>query len=243
MGSTEGRKLRALVLQHEDPTPPGHVMEWLRSHDADIEIFRIDLEDREIDATDYDLIVSLGSEYAAFDDTRPFVGREAALMRHAVDDDVPVLGLCFGGQLLARVLGADNYRGDEAEIGWLPVRSNNPDLVPEGPWFQWHFDTFTEPPGAKVIATTETGLQAFVAGRSLGLQFHPEVTTDIMDEWVRVYRHELDGDGVDPDALLEETKRLAESSRRNALQLFERFYSDVARLGERAGATDSSATG
>jgi GMP synthase-like glutamine amidotransferase len=243
MGSTKERRLRALVLQHEDPTPPGHVMEWLRSHDADIEIFRIDLDDRVIDPTDYDLIVSLGSEYAAFDDTKPFVVREAALMRRAVNDDVPVLGLCFGGQLLARVLGADNYRGELAEIGWLPVRTDDPALVPEGPWFQWHFDTFTEPPGAKVVATTDAGLQAFVAGRSLGLQFHPEVTTEIMDEWVRVYRHELDGDGVDPDALLEETKRRADASRRNALQLFERFFTDVARLGEAAQTPDSRATG
>lgn len=243
MGSTDQRKLRALILQHEDPTPPGHVMEWLRSHDAEIEILRIDLDDREIDPADYDLIVSLGSEYAAFDDTKPFVVREATLMRRAVDDDVPILGLCFGGQLLARVLGADNYRGEIAEIGWLPVRSEDAQLVPEGPWFQWHFDTFTMPPGAAVIATTDAGLQAFVAGRSLGLQFHPEVTTDIMDEWVRVYRHELDGDGVDPDALLEQTKRLADASRHNALQLFEHFYSDVAKLDERSGARDERAAG
>jgi GMP synthase-like glutamine amidotransferase len=244
MGSNEertGAPLRALILQHEDPTPPGHVTEWLRSHGAEIEIFRIDADNREIDPTDYDLIVSLGSEYAAFDDTKPFVVREAELMRRAVDEDVPILGLCFGGQLLARVLGAENYRGDQAEIGWLPVRSHDRELVPEGPWFQWHFDTFTRPPGATVIATTDTGLQAFVAGRSLGLQFHPEVTTEIMDEWVRVYRHELDGDGVDPDALLEETKRRADRSRTNAMQLFERFLTDVARIGGRVGRAEPGA--
>ncbi len=69
--------LRALILQHEDPTPPGHVTEWLAGHDADVETFRIDLDDREVDPTDYDLIVSLGSEFAAFDDSKPFVPREA----------------------------------------------------------------------------------------------------------------------------------------------------------------------
>jgi GMP synthase-like glutamine amidotransferase len=225
------RRLRVLVLQHEEPTPPGHVTEWLRSHDAEVETFRIDLEDREIDPTSYDLIVSLGSEFAAFDDTRAFVPREATLMRDAIDADVPVLGLCFGGQMLARVLGAEVYRSDESEIGWLPVRSRDPELVPQGPWFQWHFDTFTVPPGATVVAETDVGPQAFVAGRSLGLQFHPEVTTEIMDDWVRVYRHELDADGVDPDALLEETHRLADESRRNAMQLFERYLREVARLG------------
>jgi GMP synthase-like glutamine amidotransferase len=167
--------------------------------------------------------VSLGSEFAAFDDTKPFVPREAALMRRAVEEDVPVLGLCFGGQMLARVLGADVYRSEDAEIGWLPVRSRDPGLVPEGPWFQWHFDTFTTPPGAEVIAETDVGPQAFVAGKSLGLQFHPEVTQEIMDEWVRVYRHELDGDGVDPDELLAETHRRIAESNRMARRLMDAF--------------------
>lgn len=227
--------LRVLILQHEEPTPPGHVTEWLRSHDAEVETYRIDLEQRDVDPSGYDLIVSLGSEFAAFDDSKPFVQGEAKLMRRAVDEDVPVLGLCFGGQMLARVLGADVYRSDESEIGWLPVRTADPDLVPDGPWFQWHFDAFTAPPGATVVAETDVGPQAFVAGRSLGLQFHPEVTTEIMDDWVRVYRHELDGDGVDPDALLEETYRRADESRGNAMQLFDRFLRDVARLTPATG--------
>jgi hypothetical protein len=108
--------------------------------------------------------------------------------------------------------------------------------VPEGPWFQWHFDSFTVPPGATAIAESDVGPQAFVAGRSLGLQFHPEVTTEIMDDWVREYRHELDGDGVDPDSLLEETNRRATESRRMAWQLFERFLTDVAGLrSEKSG--------
>ena len=230
--SSSRRRLRVLVLQHEDPTPSGHVTDWLAEHEADVDVHRIDLEERDIDPREYDLIVSLGSEFAAFDDTKPFVPREARLMGTAVEQDVPVLGLCFGGQMLARVLGAEVYRGDEAEIGWLPVESRDPELVPNGPWFQWHFDTFTAPPGATVIAESRVGPQAFVKGRSLGLQFHPEVTTEIMADWVRVYRHELDGDGVDPDELLEETKRLAPESKRMAWQLFERYLADVAGLAD-----------
>jgi len=223
-------RLRALILQHEEPTPPGLVTEWLADHDADVRTLRIDIDERQVVATDHDLIVSLGSEFAAFDDTKPFVPREAALMREAVDADVPVLGLCFGGQMLARVLGAKVYRSSDSEIGWLPVRTSDADLVPEGPWFQWHFDTFSLPPGAELVAESDVGPQAFVSGRSLGLQFHPEVTTEIMDDWVRVYRHELDADGVDPDALLEETKRRAEDTRRMSLQLLERYLTEVARI-------------
>jgi GMP synthase-like glutamine amidotransferase len=222
--------MRALILQHEEPTPPGLVTEWLGGHGASVETFRIDVHDREVDPTRYDLIVSLGSEFAAFDDTKPFVPREANLLGRAVDAEVPVLGLCFGGQMLARVLGGEVYRSSDSEIGWLPVKSTDPEMVPEGPWFQWHFDTFTPPPGATLMAETDVGPQAFVMGRSLGLQFHPEVTTDIMTDWVREYRHELDTDGVDPDALLEETKRRAVDSKRMSLRLMDWFLRDVARL-------------
>lgn len=241
--------LRALIIQHEEPTPPGLVTEWLEQHAASIETFRIDIDDREVDPAGYDLIVSLGAECAAFDDSKPFVPREARLMRRAVDADVPVLGLCFGGQMLARVLGGDVFRSTGSEIGWLPVRSTETSSVPEGPWFQWHFDVFTVPPGATVIAESDFGPQAFVFGRSLGLQFHPEVTTEIMDEWVRVYRHELDADGVDPDALLEETKRRAPESRQMSGRLLAWFLNDIAGLnptGERQGSqgeTDHRALG
>jgi GMP synthase-like glutamine amidotransferase len=240
----EPARLRVLILQHEEPTPPGHVTDWLAEHDASVDVFRIDVDDREVDPTGYDLIVSLGSEFAAFDDSKSFVPREARLMRTAIDADVPVLGLCFGGQMLARALGGEVFRSTESEIGWLPVESRDRELVPAGPWFQWHFDSFTLPPDATVIAESEAGPQAFVFGRSLGLQFHPEVTTQIMDEWVRAYRHELDADGVDPDALLEETKERANESRRMAWQLFERFLRDVARLpADGAGRGSESETG
>jgi GMP synthase-like glutamine amidotransferase len=224
--------LRALVVQHEQPTPGGYVNQWLDERGAEQDVFRIDVEERDRDARDYDLIVSLGSEFAAFDDSIPWLEREKKLFLDAAESDVPVLGICFGGQLLARVLGGRSFRGEQSEIGWLPVRSRDTSLVPEGPWFQWHFDTFTPPPGAELIADSPVGPQAFAIGRSLGLQFHPEVTTDIMDAWVKVYRHELDQEGVDPDRLLERTYELADRSRSAAWRLFDSFLERAARQRE-----------
>ena len=227
-GPTTG--LRVLIVQHEDPTPAGYVNEWLEEQGADVEVYRIDLEHRRVDPTRYDMIVSLGSEFAAFDDSISWIDREKDLLIEAYGADVPILGLCFGGQLLARVLGGKSYRGEISEVGWLPVRSVDEDLVPPGPWFQWHFDTFSVPPGGELIADSEAGPQAFVVGRSLGVQFHPEVNNQIMEDWVDVYRHELDDEGVDPDALLEETRQLAERSKAAAAQLLERFAEDIAGL-------------
>jgi len=202
--------------------------EWLADQRAKVEVFRIDESEDELDPRDYDLIVSLGSEFAAFDDSIPFVQREVTLYRQAIDADVPILGLCFGGQMLARVLGARVYRAEQAEVGWLPVRTQDPDLVSKGPWFQWHFDRFTAPPGSKLIAETDAATQAFVAGRSLGLQFHPEVTPEIMDEWVRAYPHELEAEGVDPQGLLAETRRRAAEAKQTTWRLLNAFRDRVA---------------
>ena len=228
---TSAWKPRTLILQHEAPTPPGLMTGWLHDQDAKVDTLRIDQGDREVDPRDYDLIVSLGSEFAAFDDSIPFIPREVKLFEDALAADVPILGLCFGGQMLARILGARNYRSEQSEIGWLPVHSKDPDLVGEGPWFQWHFDTFTAPPQADVIAETEIGPQAFVTGRSLGLQFHPEVTPEIMEGWVRAYPHELRAEGVDPEGLLDETRRIAADARRRTWRLLDRFRDAIATAG------------
>jgi GMP synthase-like glutamine amidotransferase len=224
---------RALVVEHERATPGGLVYDWLDDYGAEVEDLRIDVDEREVDPAAYDLIVPLGSEFAAYDDTVPWIEREKRLLERAVDADVPVLGICFGGQLLARVLGGRCYRAEGAEIGWLPVRSRDPELVPEGPWFQWHFDTFTAPPGATVLAESTIGPQAYVAGRNLGVQFHPEVTPQIMEDWVRIYRHELDADGVDPDALLAETYDRAAAARVSSRRLLDTYLEWVAKLGAR----------
>jgi len=235
--SAERWQPRTLILQHEAATPPGYVRQWLEEQGAQVDVLRIDEEEPNLDPRRYDLIVSLGSEFAAYDDTKPFVPRERRLMSDAVRADVPILGICFGGQLLARVLGGEVFRSEHPEVGWYPVRSRDADLVASGPWFQWHFDSFTVPPGAELIADSDAGPQAYVIGRNLGLQFHPEVTPEIMDEWVRAYPHELEAEGVDPAGLLAETNRRAEQTREMARRLLERFRDTIAvKDATRAGA-------
>jgi len=223
-------RLRALVIEHEPATPGGLVLEWLRSRSILVDVLRIYEESREVDPNAYDLIVSLGSEFAAFDETVPWLDRERQMLAQAAREDVPVLGVCFGGQLLASALGGKAFRAKTSEIGWFPVRSTQPELVGEGPWFQWHFDTFTPPPGATVIAESDAGPQAYVIGRNLGVQFHPEVTDEIMDRWVATYRHELDAEGVDPDALLHETRRNTAATRSASIRLMDGFFDHVAGL-------------
>ena len=223
-------KLKALIVQHEEPTPPGLLGDWLDRQNAEVDILRIDLEVQVPDPREYQLIAYLGSEFAAFDDSVPFVQRESELIREAAKHDVPMLGLCFGGQLMARALGGESFRAERPEIGWLRVRTRDAELVSEGPWFEWHFDSFTLPPGAKILAASDVGPQAYVVGRSLGLQFHPEVTPEIVDGWIRAYRDAAGGDddGLDLDTLSEETSRRVPTVRLAAMMLFDRFLERIA---------------
>jgi GMP synthase-like glutamine amidotransferase len=225
----------ALVIQHEEPTPAGLISEWLAERGLEQETLRIDEQDpHELDPRDYALIVSLGSEFPAYDESIRWIEHEGDLLRQAFDADVPILGVCFGAQLLARVLGGRVFPAEREEIGWIPVKTRTPEVIPEGPWFQWHFDAFTSPPGSQVLATTEVGDQAYTVGQSLGVQFHPEVTPEIMERWVHAYPHELEQHGVDPEGLLDETNARRQASRASAWTLFERFLERVARPRERA---------
>ena len=235
-------KLKALIVQHEEPTPAGLLAEWLDKQNAEIDILRIDLDQKVPDPREYQLIAYLGSEFASFDDSVPFVQRESELIRQAAQHDVPMLGLCFGSQLMARALGGESFRSERPEIGWFRVSSNDADLISEGPWFEWHFDSFSLPPGAKLLADTAVGPQAYVVGRSLGLQFHPEVTPDIVDGWVRGHLDAGGGDvgGIDLEAMQEETARRAPAVRLATMKLFDRFLERVAGMGSASVSVDGA---
>lgn len=229
------RGLRALVIQHERSAPPGYVHRWLEERGAAEDVYRVDVGKRAVDPRDYGIVVSLGSESAAYDDSVPWIETERQLLLEATAAGVPVLGICFGAQLLAQVLGGDAHRAESAEIGWRGVRSRDQELIAHGPWFQWHFDTFAPPPAATLIADSAAGPQAFTAGPSLGVQFHPEVTPEIIAIWANGYRHELDEAGVDPDRLLTEAHDRSERSYLGALRLFDAFLDRARRVAGTVG--------
>jgi GMP synthase-like glutamine amidotransferase len=128
-------------------------------------------------------LVVMGSGAAAYDDTVPWLGAELAYLRRAVDAGTPVLGVCFGGQALSRVLGGVVSEAPEGEHGFLDVETADPSLVPAGPWFEYHGDRFTVPPGAVEVARTTRAVQAFTSGPHLGVQFHPEIDPGAFSAW------------------------------------------------------------
>ena len=124
---------RALVLQHEEATPPGRVLDWLADHQIEGDVVRVDVADGDVDAAGYDVVIPLGSEFAPYQDEIPWIPKEAELLRQVHESGRSVFGICFGGQLLARALGGRVHRAHRSEIGWLPVGTRDPELVGDGP--------------------------------------------------------------------------------------------------------------
>ena len=221
--------MRALIIQHEEIGPAGHVSDWLAARGAEQDVWLIGRDPGSPggrggrDPLLYDLIVSLGSDCAAYDDSVPWLGLELALLRSAFDADVPMLGICFGSQILARALGGRAMPAAQPEIGWVAVDTREPDLVPVGPWFEWHYDTFTPPPGAVLLAESPAAPQGFTVGRTLAIQFHPEVTPEMLGDWVAKGHDQLVRAGVDGDRLLAEMRERDEQNREGVWGLLDAF--------------------
>lgn len=183
------------------------------------------------DPTGYDAIVPLGARWPVYDEAlrQTWVGAEMQMLRDAAEAGVPTLGVCFGGQLLAQAFGGSVGRSTSPEIGWHDVTSDDESLIPGGPWFQWHFDAWTLPPGATEIARTANASQAFVLGRALGLQFHPELDPGLLDRWLADDRNgEVATVGLTHDELRSATTGLTESAAQRIRGLVRGFLSRVA---------------
>jgi GMP synthase-like glutamine amidotransferase len=180
----------------------------------------------------FDAVVLFGAAWSVYDTATigTWVGDEIAFARSAISLGVPVLGICFGGQLLATALGGSVEAAPTPEVGWTQVSADPSGLIDPGPWFEWHFDRFTAPPTAQVLARTAAADQAFCAGRSLGLQFHPEVNSEVLEAWLGVGGYDqLAGLKIDVEPLLEQTRQLTASAAGRAQELVRRFVTDVAR--------------
>jgi GMP synthase-like glutamine amidotransferase len=183
------------------------------------------------DAAQFDAVVLFGAPWAVYDTaTIPWVTAEIEYTRALISLGVPVLGICFGGQLLAAAVGGTVARAPVPEIGWISLASDDPGLIDPGPWLEWHFDRFTLPAAVPAVARTALATQAFSYGRTLGLQFHPEVTDSVLESWIAADdAASLAALGLDPDVLVRQARSLAGPAADRARELVRRFVTDVAR--------------
>jgi GMP synthase-like glutamine amidotransferase len=229
-----------LIRQHEEMTPPGVLVEWMRERGIPFEVQPSWKGAAAPDPADYAFVASLGSPYGPNDTHEVAVVEELKLIGAAVENEVPVLGLCFGGEALSAVLGGRVERAPVPELGWREIETDDPAAIPAGPWLEWHYERFTTPPGAIELARTVDAVQAFRFGPHLGVQFHPESTVEIVSRWARMDTERLAELGIeDGAALLDASPERQEASRAAAFRLFDAFVAGVGEHHDRKVAGDA----
>ncbi len=226
-----GHGVRVLVLKPHRLSLMGHIGDALDERGAEL-VDHVLSEDvaPPPDPAGFAAVLVMGSPWSVYgEEVEPWIAGALDSIRAAVASDVPVLGVCFGAQAFAHAMGGRARPADDHEVGWREVQTDDPAMIPTGPWFMWHGDTFDLPPGADAIARTPIGIQAFTMGPHLCVQFHPEATPEIVAAW---FAHD-DGDfrraGVEPSDVLDETRAREPEARTRAAALVERFLDGSAR--------------
>lgn len=194
------RIMRAHYLQHDPCEGLGSIESWLQAAGYTITGTRF-FESASLPVPDeIDFLIIMGGPMSVNDEEEfPWLVDEKQFIRHCIERDKPVLGICLGAQLIASALGARVYPNHTKEIGWFPIQAvaTTSDAVYRLPpivdVFHWHGETFDLPPGAMHLARSDNcENQAFQLGRFvIGLQFHLEVTPELVREMVVQGRSEL----------------------------------------------------
>jgi GMP synthase-like glutamine amidotransferase len=222
--------ITVLLLQHQVDVGPGNLVTWLDEQGIPWELVDFSADPLPPVAP-WRAVVVLGSEESAYDPQVRWLAAEKAFLSQVMVTGTPVLGLCFGGQLVAELLGGCVMKAEFGEIGWVEV-----DAVPgndgapgaayaaAGTWFAYHYDRFAPPPGSTVLAWSKTCVHAFRQGPHLGVQFHPEVTARHIEAWTSklLRRGRLSPDEV--HRTLDATTRLAPAAQDAAFRLYEAFF-------------------
>lgn len=189
------RIFRHLVCQH-----PGYLGEYLESRSIPWEMVCID-EDYHVpqQTDDVSAFIFMGAGVSV-NDRLPWMEGELQLIRKAFDRDIPVMGICFGAQLMSKALGGEVSRGECMEIGWHPVHKLEEndqegwlkDIPDRFTAFHWHADTYTLPPQSRHLLRSECfDQQGFVMGDHIGMQFHLEMTQEMVKNWIERYGGDL----------------------------------------------------
>ncbi|MGV1034658.1 MAG: type 1 glutamine amidotransferase [Microbacteriaceae bacterium] len=185
----------------------------------------------------YSGIISLGAHAGVLEEgEHPWMQHERKIMQWALDTETPLLGLCFGSQLLASTAGGEIRKAEQGEFGWTAVTqtaeaASDPVVGAMGVQldaFQFHFDTFDLPDSVTLLGTGGGMNQTFRVGpHAWGTQFHPEVGLSQQLTWLSTYRRAFVNQGIDIDEQIAKSHDLAASYRAQAWALSAAFAEQV----------------
>jgi GMP synthase (glutamine-hydrolysing) len=201
--------MRVLAVTHGPSVGPGVFADAVQEAGHELVEWPVQLGGRAPEGADA-VIVLGGAMHPDEDERHGWLSTELRWLEGLLDQGTPLLGVCLGSQLVARAAGAEVFRSSESEVGWLPVErtaaaADDPvaGALPERfDAFEWHHYTHTLPAGAVELARSRVCTQAFRLGNAWGVQFHPEVRAEQVEEWLA----EDPEDVSDPDAILASTR-------------------------------------
>lgn len=171
--------MRVLMIENAPSAPAGLFGEWLVAQGY--EVVQVSPQGLPETAAGFDLVVTLGSPNGAYEDL-DWVHRQKAFLAREIGLGQPVVGICFGAQIIAEACGGRSQPNSERHAGWIEITEVD-DPVFAGPWARWHGDHITPPAGAVVHAVSRGTVQAFSYGSAVGVQFHPEVDEAGLKYW------------------------------------------------------------
>ena len=187
------------IFRHGATEGAGYFAEYLDQHQIPWRLIALDQgQEVPLDLESAAGLAFMGGAMSVNDDLA-WISRSVELIQRAVVQNLPVIGHCLGGQLLSRALGGLVVRNPQPEIGWHPVRvipgaSTAAWLGDHGEFdvFEWHNETFTIPQAAtQILVNSNCTNQAFVWGPHIAMQFHIEMTPDMVHSWCQDWRHEV----------------------------------------------------
>jgi GMP synthase-like glutamine amidotransferase len=211
--------MRVVVIRHHGIDSAGFIGDAFEALGAALAVHLVP-DDGPLPALDgVDHVLVLGA-VSSVNDADAWIAEELAWLRGADQAGVPMLGICFGAQALCAALGGRVEVMGRKEIGWTLVESADHELIPVGPWLEFHGDRCLPPAAATVLARNDTGVQAFRLGRHLAFQFHPEVDGPQLKRWLDAGGDaEAEQRGLDLDQFLADTIREEPAARERADRL------------------------
>lgn len=188
------------IFRHSPGEGPGYFATFLDARSIPWALIRIDADDPlPGDVAAYAGLCFMGGPMSVNDDL-PWIAPVCALIRQAVERDIPVIGHCLGGQLMSKALGGTVTKNRVKELGWGRVEKVSRGDTPPVDWlgdteafeaFHWHGETFSIPTGAtRLLQSQWCDNQAFVLGPHLGMQCHVEMTAAMIRLWCRQWADE-----------------------------------------------------
>jgi GMP synthase (glutamine-hydrolysing) len=243
--------VRVLSITHQSDAASGVFGDAARELGHELDEWQISsTTDPPAPIESYDAVLVFGGAMHVDQEERHgWLRDEKAVLERLIADGVPTFGVCLGGQLVAKALGAPVRRMPSAEIGWFDVgltHEAEDDAVFGGlperfTPFQWHSYHFELPPDGVALARSERCLQAFRVGNAWGIQFHPEVTPEDLADWLRTADPKEDGP-IDVEALRAESRERIAASNEFGRELCARFLAVAESEATRPGATTRART-